>query len=122
MTLEGVKQENVKGEIMKRELLNEVQRMELNKDEIARHELMQKKTLYSNTPSLFPQVKETNHLRDIKDPRDHKEPGIVTSIKDLKDKEKDGFKRSGSIKKLDRPDKRLRVDDMKDLNSVLREI
>ena len=84
---------------------------------------MQKKTLYSN--SFFPQVKEANQLRDIKDlreSREQKEPGIVTSIKDPSEKEKEGFKRSGSIKKLDRTDKRLRVDDMKDLNSVLREI
>lgn len=82
---------------------------------------MQKKTLYNN--SFFPQVKEANQLRDIKDlkeSREQKEPAIVTSIKDLREKEKEGFKRSGSIKKLDRTDKRLRVDDMKDLNSVLR--
>lgn len=87
---------------------------------------MQKKTLYSNPNSLFPQVKETNQLRDIRDLRESREqkdpPGIVTSIKDLKDKEKEGFKRSGSIKKLEKADKRLKVDDMKDLNSVLREI
>jgi hypothetical protein len=118
LVLEGVKQENVKGEIMKRELLSEVQRMELSKDEIAKHELMQRKTLYSN--SLFPQVKESSQLRDIKD-KEFKEGNIVTSIKD-KDKDRDGFKRSGSIKKLDRVDKRLRVDDIKDLNAVLREV
>lgn len=116
---------------MKRELLSEVQRMELNKEEIAKHELMQKKTLYSN--SLFPQVREAPSLRDIRDtkevnrePRDSnkesKESNIISTIKELKEKEKEGFKRSGSIKRLERLDKRLRVDDLKDLNSVLREI
>lgn len=36
--------------------------------------------------------------------------------------ESEGFKRSGSIKKLDRIERRLKVDDFKELNGVLREI
>lgn len=57
--------------------------MELNKEEIARHELMQRKTLYNN--SLFPQVKETNQLRDFREVKEgkesNKEGSIVTSIR-----------------------------------------
>lgn len=41
----------------------------------------------------------------------------------MKEKEKDNvFRKSQSIRKIDRLDKRLKVDDFKDLNGVLREI
>lgn len=41
----------------------------------------------------------------------------------MKEKEKDNvFRKSQSIRKIDRQDKRLKVDDFKDLNGVLREI
>ena len=60
---------------------------------------MQKKTIYSH--SLLSGEKE------------HREPVLQPGKE---------FKRSHSIKKLDRLERRLRVDDLKDLNSVLREI
>lgn len=42
---------------------------------------MQRKTLYSNNNNLFPQVKETSTLRDIKEMKEIKEPKEIAVIR-----------------------------------------
>lgn len=44
----------------------------------------------------------------------------MSNLRESKDKE--GFKRSQSIRKLEKIDRRLKVDDLKDLNGVMKEI
>lgn len=106
--LDGIKRENVKGENLKNDLYAEYQKAEAMRSQAEQQP-------GSRRPSL---LKGSNTMTTFKD-----EVGNIKVSDDPEAREKfERLKPSKSVRKLERIERRLKVDDIKDMNGVLKEI